>query len=184
MHDLRRKSGAALALFTCALGASAETSIRFDSVAPKDQAPVSMLQAVREAMKDAELPAVGVAREARPGVALPKGAKAEPAFWGSDGQWCPDGQVYRGGPCDWGGGWRDPYNPPYRGPYRDPYYDPYHPPHRGPYRDPYWDPYRGPYRDPYYRGPWRGGGSPYRGPGQGPTREPWRDPPTRGRWRR
>ena len=103
--------------------------------------------------------------------ALPKGASADPAFWGTDGQWCRDDGTYVGGPCDntghWPGGDRDPWarDPSREGwgngrsPYDDPWYrEPYR---RDPYdRDPYYrEPYRrdrGPYREPYRRrGPYR-----------------------------
>lgn len=142
---------AALAVTAFAGAASAEVAMRFDTVDAKAKAPVSLFNSIREAAKDAVLPAVVATKEAKPAAAakavdpkaslrLPPGVKEDPAFWGSDGRWCPDGQDYRGGPCDntWGGG-RDPY-------YRDPYY-------RGPSRDPYDDPnwYR---RDPYYRDPY------------------------------
>ncbi|MBI5201158.1 MAG: hypothetical protein HY925_06200 [Elusimicrobia bacterium] len=136
----------ALAAFAGA--ARAETAIRFDSVAPKTAGPQpTLLQSLREATKDLEVP---VAKEA--------GAKAEKTFWGSDGQWCDDGRVYRGGPCDntghWRRGSRDPWSrDPSRegwGYGRSPYDQPWR---RGPGRRE--DPYRrGPYRrDPYRRYP-------------------------------
>lgn len=192
---------AAALLALCAGGAGAEPAMLFDGVEPRaGVSPVSLLRSVREATKDMELPAVVATKEA-PAVRqaavnaaagkvagsgakaaearniLPGGAKADPAFWGDDGQWCRDGGTYVGGPCDntghWrGGGGRDPWarDPSREGrgrgrsPYDDPWYrDPYR---RDPYgREPYDDRWerdryrRDPYREPYRRGPYRRGPS-------------------------
>lgn len=178
MRTMTLGLGAALAT-----GAAwAEPAVRFDTKDMKAKPHATLVGSVREATQDLELPAAGVLRDVvAPAVeqavkVIQKPAlKEEPLFWGRDGRWCPDGQRYRGGPCDdddpyyrdrdpWGGPWRrDPWDDPnwYR---RDRY-------RRDPYDD-RWD-----RRDPYYRDPY-----PYRRyPDRGPTRDPWRDPPTRRR---
>lgn len=99
---------AALALAVCAAPAAA--GVRFDTAEAGSPKAASLLEAVRRAAGD-DVPAVGE-------------GKIVPAFWGSDGRWCDDGQVYHGGPCDpstWGG-----YHPqPGPGPYNP------QPPHHG-----------------------------------------------------
>lgn len=191
MNKLRRAGLLAAALAAGAGGAAAQPGIRFDSAAPEaGKAPASLFQAVREATKDVELPQVAVTKEAPAPTAevavapaarkaaldpkaaaelarKAKGLKFDPAFWGTDGQWCRDDGNYVGGPCDntghWPGGRRDPWarDPSREGwghgrsPYDDPWYrDPYD---RDPYRrDPYErDPYYGdPHRDDHYRDPY------------------------------
>lgn len=183
MNDNARKGARLalqLALAAVAARGWAEPVMRFDTLDQKGKTPASLIGSVREATKDLELPATDVVREvvapavdaATKLVVKPPVLKQEPTFWGRDGRWCPDGQVYRGGPCDYD----DPY---YQDPYRDPWGGPWR---RDPWDDPNWDRRDRYRRDPYYRDPYYRDRYPYRRyPDRGPTRDPWRDPPTRRR---